>query len=261
MIPRHDYHIHTTYLGCANSTMTVLAIIAECERIGVTSLGITDHLNSFDKLPLHKPIRQDIEALDTSINVYFGVELNFTGCDQKFAFDAATRDELGFQFAIGGIHGSYLDEYDVAKMVEIQHRHHLATCADPLVDILAHPYFFSKGEFDKKGWPWFDSMKPVPAKYARELGQAARDSGTAIEINACANIVSSANNEQYVEEYIEYLSIVAAEGPMFSTGSDAHDINQLKYVGNVWDVASRLGLTEDRIWHPCDAPLNGGNSQ
>ena len=246
--------MHTKYLGCANGTMEIPTMLVECERIGVTSLGITDHLNSLDKLPLHLPIKKDIEALDTSIDVYFGVELNYTGCDQGFAFSEATKEELGFQFAIGGIHGTYLDEYDLAKIVDVQHRHHLATCANPLVDVLVHPYWFGKGEFEKKGWPWFDSMKAVPASYARELGQAAKESGTAIEINGCANLESPAYSEQYVEEYIEFLAVVAGEGAMFSTGSDAHDIQRLTAVCAAWEVASRLGLEADRLWRPSGVP-------
>ena len=65
-LPRHDSHIHTKYLGCANGTMEVPAIVQECERLGVTSLGITDHLNSTNKLALHVPIKKDIEALMTA---------------------------------------------------------------------------------------------------------------------------------------------------------------------------------------------------
>jgi histidinol phosphatase-like PHP family hydrolase len=255
-LPKHDYHMHTKYLGCANTTMEVPAMFAECARIGVTSLGITDHLNTVDKLPLHQPIRKDIRATETSIAVYFGVELNFTGCDQDFAYSKEIRDELGFQFAIGGIHGTYLDEYDLTKIIDIQHRHHLATCAHPLVDVLVHPYWFGKGEFDNKGWQWFDSMKPVPASYARELGKAAKESGTAIEINGCANLDSPAYSKQYVEEYVEYLALVAEEGPMFSTGSDAHDINRLEAVQSAWDVAARIGLTADRIWQPTGTPYS-----
>ena len=159
---RCDYHTHTKYLGCANETMEVPAIVAECKRIGVTSLGITDHLNTLDRLDDHKPIKADLESIETSIDIYFGVELNFLGLDGSFAYSEEVRDEFGFQFAIGGIHGTYLDEYDLDKILEVQHRHHLRTCQDPLVDVLVHPYWFGKGEFDRKGWPWFDSMKPVP---------------------------------------------------------------------------------------------------
>ena len=88
MPPLHcDFHIHTSYLKCANETMDVASIVAEHERLGTTVLGIADHLNSFDKAPLHRHILDDIRALDTDLDVYFGVELNFLACDGQFAFN------------------------------------------------------------------------------------------------------------------------------------------------------------------------------
>jgi len=52
--PKYDFHIHTKYLGCANATMEIPAIVKECERLGVVSLGITDHLDSFEQKTKHK---------------------------------------------------------------------------------------------------------------------------------------------------------------------------------------------------------------
>ncbi len=259
-LPRVDFHIHTKYLGCADATMEVAAIVRECERVGVQRLGITDHLNTLDKLDKHVPIKADLHALAPAIDVYFGVELNYLGCDGVFAYDAGVRERLGFQFAIGGIHGTYLQEYDLAKIVEIQHRHHLKTCADPLVDVLVHPYWFGKGEFDKKQWPWFDSMRPVPERLARELGQVARDTGTAIEINACANLTNKSYSARYVAEYFDFLAIVAAEGPCFSLGSDAHNINKLQDITAAWQFAERLKLPPERIWQPDGPPARAGQA-
>lgn len=256
-IPSFDFHIHTKYLGCANQTMEVPAIVQECRRLGVTALGITDHLNSLDKLELHLPIKRDIQSLAPEMDLYFGVELNFTSADGGFAFSREVKEQYGFQFAIGGIHGTYLDTYDLKKIVDVQHRHHLKTCRDPLVDVLVHPYWFGKGEFDKKGWPWFDSLQSVPESYARELGQTAKETSTAIEINACSNLTNPAYSERYVKEYIEFLAVVAAEGCCFALGSDAHDIGRLKDIRMAWQVAKHLNLPADRIWHPQGQPLKG----
>lgn len=255
--PHYDLHMHTKYLGCANGTMEIPAMLAECERLGVKVMGITDHLNTLDKLPLHRPIRDEIAALQTDIAVYFGVELNYQSCDGEFAYSPEVRDELGFQFAIGGIHSPYVESYDLRQIVEIQHRHHLKTCADPLVQVLVHPYWFGKKTFEQRGWPWFDTMKAVPVAYARELGQAARDSGTAIEINACANLVNPAYSSDYVKEYVEYLGIIASEGALFTVGSDAHDIHRLEHIEAAWRVVEQLGLPPERIWRPTGKPLGG----
>jgi histidinol phosphatase-like PHP family hydrolase len=238
--------------------MEVPAMLRECERLGVTCLGITDHLNSLDKLKDHLPIRDDILRLETEVEVYFGVELNFTGCDQGFAFSQAVKEQLGFQFAVGGIHGAYLKEYDVRKLVDIQHRHHLKTCEDPLVEVLVHPYWFWKGEFDKGGWPWFDSMKPVPESYARELAQASKETGTAIEINGSANLDNPDYSKDFVKEYFDYLAILADEGAIFTVASDAHDIKRMATVQAAWQVVERLNVPPDRVWRPTCRPMAGG---
>jgi histidinol phosphatase-like PHP family hydrolase len=98
-------------------------------------------------------------------------------------------------------------------------------------------------------------MKAVPESYARELGQAAKETGTAIEINGCANLINPAYSEQYVNEYADYLSIIAGTGCLFSLASDAHDINRLAAAIAAREMAERIGLTEDRIWLPTAEPL------
>lgn len=253
--PKFDFHIHPKHAGCANATMELPAIIQECHRAGATAIGITDHLNRPEQLPIHRQIRDELLAMESPIDVFFGVELNFTGCDQGFVFSDEIKREYQFQFAIGGIHSTYLKEYDVDKIIEIQHRHHLKTCADPLVDVLVHPYWFSKKEFKDKEWKLFDSMKPVPESMTRELAQAARETATAIEINVSANLFPTSCPESYIQEYIEYLGILAEEGVTFCVGSDAHDINKLKAIDIAWDVVEKLGVPEERIWRPLVEPL------
>lgn len=248
--PKCDYHMHTKYLKCADDTMEIEAIVQECIRLGVTSIAITDHLNTLDKVVLHKLIKEDIEKINADIEIFFGAELNFTGCDEGFVFNEEIKEQYGFQFANGGIHGTYLEKYDLKELVDIQHRHHLKTCRDPLVDVLVHPYWFNSNEFKKKGFPWFNTMKAVPETFTRELGQAARETGTAIEINADAIFIKKEYSEDFKKEYIDYLAILAEEGVQFALGSDAHTITSLKEITAAWDVVEKLGLSEDRIWKP-----------
>jgi len=255
---RSDMHTHTKYLGCADKTMEIDAIVQECTRIGVTSLGITDHLNSLDKLELHRPIKKDLEAVSTSIDIYFGVELNYMGMDGEFAFNAELKEEFGFQFAIGGIHSPYVDEYDLKRITDIQHRHHIKTCQDPLVDVLVHPYWFSPNTFKNKDWPLPEDMLYVPKSYTRELGQVAKETGTAIEINGGGNLRNPGYPDGYEKAYIEYLSILADEGPLFSVGSDAHTVGRLDDIEASWNVIDELGLPADRIWMPGGKPFKAG---
>ena len=256
--PRYDLHTHTKYLGCANETMEVPAILAECKRLGVTTLAITDHLNRPEQIAQHVPISRDIAAAEVDLEVYFGVELNFMSCDGPLAIDRQQMEECGFQLVVGGIHETFLDEYDLAKIIDIQHRHHLAICENPLVDVLVHPYWFGRGEYDRKGFPLFDSMKAVPEAYVRELGQAATATGTAIEINGGAGMINDPDRPEFTEQYMDYLTGLAEQGPMFTTCSDAHDVGHLARVNFAWDAVEQLGLSDERICRPKGKPAAGG---
>ncbi len=244
--------MHPKHAGCANATMELPAIVQQSHSVGVVAIGITDHLNRPEQIPLHRQIRDELLTMQSPVDVFFGVELNFTGCDQGFVFSEEIKQEYQFQFAIGGIHSTYLNEFDLDKIIEIQHRHHLKTCEDSLVDVLVHPYWFSRKEFKDKNWPFIESMKPVRESLTRELAQAAKETGTAIEINVGANI---RRQKDYVEEYVDYLSIFAQEGTMFTIGSDAHSIDHLLDIKLAWDVVDRLGIPEERIWRPATEPL------
>lgn len=256
-VPRRDLHIHTRHIGCANATMEIPAILAECARLGCETVAITDHLNRPDQLPTHELIRELLRMAKPPFEVFFGCELDFTGCDQGFCFSAEIKERYGFQFAIGGIHASYIEEYDLAKLLAIRHRHHLKVCADPLVNVLVHPYWFWMGEFIDHGWPWFKSMKDVPRSDIRELGQAAAESGTAIEINGTGIFNNDDYGATFQAEYEEFLHMLAAEGASFTVSSDAHDINALKHVETSWAVAERLNLPAERFWKPAGKAFNG----
>lgn len=253
---RCDYHIHTRYLGCGNATMEVAAIAARCEGLGLGSIAITDHVNRMEDIPKHQAIAQDIKQLETTVGVHFGVELNFMGADGNFAYSEQIRDELGFQFAIGGVHETYLDGYDLERLVAVQHRHHLRTCADPLVAVLVHPWWFGRGEFETKGYPWFCDLAAVPGSLMRELADAAVGTQTAIEVNATAILVNPHYGPRFQAQYRDFLSLLNERGVHFSLGSDAHDINALDHIQAAQQLVRDIGIPLERVWHPSAPPVN-----
>ncbi len=262
--PRLDFHIHTYHLGCANATMTIPAIIAETRRLGLETIAITDHLNTLDRLPLHRKIREDLERYDGEPGpaIYFAVELNYQGPDGEFAYSPEVRDEYGFQFAIGGIHSNYTTSLDPREIVEIQHRHHLKTCMNPLVDILVHPYWLGSRDHLVDGivrnWQEEPSLRHVPESYIRELGQVARETGTAIEVSGSMVGYGKGYSDAFVEAYREYLSVLAEEGVLFAPASDAHDISNLALAESAWQVIESLGIGPDRVWRPAGPPFLPG---
>ena len=260
LLHRYDFHIHAGHVGCANATMQVPAIVEECQRLGVTDLAITDHMDRPEQLPAHMAIREEIARLEPDINVFFGAECNFLSPEGRFFLDPEQMQEHGFQFVIGGIHDLYMDgQHDIGKLIAIQHRHHLLTCENPMVEVLVHPYWMARDWFTARGWPFIDSLKVIPQAYVEELAQASVETGTAIEINA-TGILAHKNYAHLRAEYVDYLAALAEDGVTFSVGSDAHDITHLANIGVAWEVAEGIGLSEDRVWHPRCKPLAGPDS-
>ena len=133
-----DYHLHTVHLGCANQTMTVEALLRRCEEWRMTSIGITDHLNSLDRLPDHEKIARDLQECSADLEVFFGAELNVVSIDPEpqMPYDEEAAQRLGFTYTVAGPHGTYCgDEYDLEKIVKTQHELMVWCLRNPVVDV------------------------------------------------------------------------------------------------------------------------------
>jgi len=246
-----DYHIHTFYQKCGNATLTVESIIRRAEAIGLTSIAITDHLNHRGQLPNFPLIKRDIEQVETSLEVWFGCELNFDGCDGQWAYDEAVRDEYGFEVVVGGIHSAYTNSQDPIEVIDIQHRHHMRTLEDPLVHVLVHPYWFGQGELNLRTPEWWQKlMEEFPEDRIVELAQASAANDSPIELNSSAIFCNRAYNAGFQLAYIEFVRKLGENGALFTFCSDAHDINQLGQSDYAEGLLDGLGVPEAQVWRP-----------
>jgi histidinol phosphatase-like PHP family hydrolase len=152
---------------------------------------------------------------------------------------------------IGGPHTSYHDKPDRAAIIDLQHKLMLDVIANPLVDVLVHPWWFGAGEF-KPGGPmeWLTDMGQIPDWHARELGEAAVRHGTAIEANHSAFFSENQYGPAFCESYPHYLAQVGASGCRFTVGSDAHDIGRLPGVHPMMAMLEGVGIGRERLWWP-----------
>jgi histidinol phosphatase-like PHP family hydrolase len=246
-----DYHIHTFYQKCGNATLTVENIIRRSEAIGLTSIAITDHLNHRGQLDNFRLIQRDIQPVETSVEVWFGCELNFDACDGNWAYDEAVRDEYGFEVVVGGIHAAYTDSQDPMEVIDIQHRHHMRTLEDPLVHVLVHPYWFGDGDLNARTPEWWQKlMEEFPEDRIVELAHASAANRAAIELNSEAIFCKSAYSAGFQAAYIEFVRRLAQHGALFSFASDAHDINHLGSSDYAEGLLDGLGVPEAQVWRP-----------
>jgi len=252
MTARYDLHIHTTYLKCANESMTVPAILQRCEGLGLQTIAITDHLNAPEFLPKHELIKQDLAQINSQMKIYFGVEVNVINKDTgAVSIDREQLAQGGFETVIGGPHTSYFSEPDKSAIIDLQHRLMLQVIANPLVDVLVHPWWFGAGEF-KPGGPmeWLTDMGQIPDWHAREIADAALAHGTAIEANHSAFFTAAQYGEAFRESYPHYIASIAQRGVKISISTDAHDIKQLDGIHHMMEVLESVGVTRDQLWTP-----------
>jgi len=257
MLKGTDYHIHTKYLKCADDTMTLPAIVGRCEELGLKSIGIADHLNVRENYYQFAYIKRDIAALDTQLEVFFGAEINLLDGRGEIPYDEAMRDAIGLEFAIGGPHGAYVEHDDRRKIVEIHHRFLCQFAADPLIDVVVHPWWFGKGEFDQKGLRWFEDLSDVPEEFTLEFAETAIKHGTAIEVNPRATYESPNYGERFSEDYKDYIALLNEQGVTFALASDAHTLGRLgdSLTGDA--LLEKLGVPDERIWTPAKGKTRG----
>jgi histidinol phosphatase-like PHP family hydrolase len=248
----YDFHIHTTYLKCANETMSVPALVQRCESLGLEAIAITDHLNAPEFLPKHALIKQDLAEISSDMKIYFGVEVNVINKDTgAVSIDEAQLAQGGFELVIGGPHASYFDRPDKAAIIDLQHQLMLQVIANPLVDVLVHPWWFGGGEF-KPGGPmeWLTDMGQIPDWHAQEIAEAALAHGTAIEANHSAFFTENQYGQAFRETYPHYLASIAQRGVKMSLATDAHDINRLDGIHEMMDILEGVGVTREQLWTP-----------
>ena len=83
----------------------------------------------------------------------------------------------------------------------------------------------------------------------------ARETGTAIEINASACFLAMGGDD-WRAAYMDYLAVLAEQGATFSLGSDSHAYAGLKQIALSWNAAEQLGLDASRIFRPKCKALN-----
>jgi len=248
----YDFHIHTKYLKCANETMGVPELVRRCESLGLEAIAITDHLNAPEFLPKHDLIKQDLREIDSRMRIYFGVEVNVINKETgAVSIDEEQLARGGFEMVIGGPHASYYSEPDREGIIDLQHGLMLQVLANPLVDVLVHPWWFGAREFQPGGpMEWLTDMTRIPDWHTRELAEAALKHGKAIEANHSAFFTENQYGPAFRETYPRYLAEIARRGVKISIATDAHDIARLDGIHPMMEILEGVGITREQLWTP-----------
>jgi histidinol phosphatase-like PHP family hydrolase len=277
---RWDWHIHSHHSPCGHREATLQGVVRGAREAGMEHAGIADHLNCRRNEPAVAACRAEFDALPDRAGLHFAVEVtcirrwdletneslgekgNIYGFQSGGPADGeltihlpdAVRERLRPQYVVAGAHNALGAPFEREALIRQQHRQHMFLATHPQVNILAHPFWWNGPGADARGdyraEPWFDDFSVVPRSMHDELAAAARENGTAIEINPGGIFLNPHYTDAFKSQYWDFLALMKGAGVKFSFASDSHAAQYEDRLASIRDGVESLGLTDDDVWFP-----------
>ena len=250
-----DTHVHSfrSFVGAPN--MTLGNIAQKAAELGVGVVAITDHLMKPEDVEGLKATKRDImefnaKAMD-GVKILYGVEVCVTGKDGSTLFTRGLADELACDVVIGGVHETYMPKgASLGDMVTEQCRHHIMLMENPLMDILVHPWWLDKAEFERLGIPWPDDLSFIPKDRIIELAHTSKATGTYIEISTMSGLCNKDVSERFRADFYDYYRLLYEEGALFAIGTDTHELSEMGTFSLAKSLIASIGMDEERLYRP-----------
>ncbi|MFC1461237.1 hypothetical protein ACFLQR_01805 [Verrucomicrobiota bacterium] len=272
-----DWHIHSRN-SCDGACMTVSDLVCLAAEKGIRDFGLTDHIHTPFNLPDLAASRREFLAIPDFPNFHFGVEASCvsqweldeiaTGRYESPVYGLRSDGPADGPLAIGlnaGDIETYRIEYIIAgahwpmyvpmtrdAVIRDYHRQNMFLATHPLVDIVAHPWWWMGHWQDADGGypaePWFDDFNRIPKSMHDEFAMAALEHDTIVEININAMLVNKGYPERFKPQYLQYLAELKAQGVKLCLGSDCHSA----HYEIAFDTAARMldsvGIRDGDLW-------------
>lgn len=228
-----DWEIHATAYRGQDERMTVAGIVTRCAELGLTHIGILDHLALERGWPAEglKKVLADFDDLQVppGLKVYRGAEVDIAerGCMSELP---EVREELGLDYVIGSVHEG--------RREGATEKEHVSRQFDLMMHVLQEPR-----PIDILGHPWGGrSLGQVPDHMLRQLFRAAAGLGVGVEVSAQFG-ADRADLELLIQQALE-------EGAKLAPASDAHAYEHLGETAELQPVLTAAGAQSDHLWFP-----------
>lgn len=272
-----DWHIHSRN-SCDEAALAMADLLAAAPRLGIRDFGVTDHLHTPYNLPDIANSRSEFDSVAPGPRFHFGIEVS---CVSAWELDEVARGRhdrpvygvraggprgaplaigleredigrFGIEFVVGGAHWPMYVPFEREAIIRDYHRQNMFLAQHPLVDIVAHPWWWMGDGQDAAGnypdEPWLGDFARIPRSMHDEFAAACREGGTKAEINLGAILLSPRYPESFRRQYAEYLAELKGKGVRLSIGSDCHDA---QYAPDFAGASARLdavGISESDCW-------------
>ena len=257
-----DYHIHTHYVGCAGSEMTIPAILEHARRVERTSIAITDHCDTPGRLAKNRMIRDELERTDPGdLEVFFGCELNIQNLDGEFFLSPEQVREERFELVLAGVHSTWFGpgEATLAQIIERQIDLMCKVASSPMVDVLVHPWWIPGSQFQGELAEQFTSLEQVPDELTQRMVETCNANGTAIEFNVGATWAHPHTADEFKASYTDYVAKWVELGARVALCSDAHSLARFDLLPRGEQVLAEIGLPDEQVWRPQNEPTVVGS--
>lgn len=247
-----DWHIHSRN-SCDGACIPVGELIGRAAAKGIRDFGLTDHLHTPINLPDIVRSRAEYDASNPSSRFHFGIEVSVVsqweldriaaggcegctyglreggpaGADLAIALTQDHIKQFGIEYVVGGTHWPMYVPRERDAVIRDYHRQNMFLATHPLVDIVAHPWWWMGQWMDADGRyttdPWLDDFRKVPQSMHDEFAAAAVQHGAAVEINLGAMLLNPWYPPSFAGQYVEYIGFLHSRGVKLSIGSDCHD--------------------------------------
>jgi histidinol phosphatase-like PHP family hydrolase len=269
-----DWHIHSDN-SCDVACMRVSDLVSGAAAAGIEDFGLTDHLHTPYNLPDVAASREEFLSVRPSQRFHFGVEVSCVsqweldeiaagghadpvyglrkggppGATPAIGLTAMDIERLGIEYVVGGTHWPMYVPLERQGVIADYHRQNMFLATHPLVNIVAHPWWWmghwadSAGRFTAE--PWLDDFGVIPRSLHDEFAAAVKEHGKAVEINLAAMLLNNNYPDSFKAQYLEYLAWLKGRGVALSIGSDCHsrlyDINFERSAAMLESVGFRDG--------------------
>ena len=249
-----DTHIHSYRSFVGDGNMTLLNIAERSAELGIDVAAVTDHLmknEDVEDLVITRNEILDFRSQGHKTSILFGVEVCETAADGSILLDKKLCEDMCFEVVIGGVHETHMPHgASLGDMAVMQHRHHIMMMENPLVEILVHPWWLDKSEFERLSIEWPEDMSFIPEELTVELANASRRTNTYIEISTMSGLCNKDTSPKFKQDLLEYYRLLNREGALFAVGTDTHELSEMTTFSSASDLIKAINISESRMWQP-----------
>jgi len=272
-----DWHIHTRN-SCDEASLSVADLIRRASELGIRDFGVTDHVHTPVNMPDIVASYEEFWGRAPTPRMHFGIEISVVsqweldeiatgnhgqptyglreggppGGQLAIGITAEDIARLGVEYVVGGAHWPMYVPRERDAVIRDYQRQNMFLATHPLVDVVAHPWWWQGHWRDTDGRyttdPWLGDFGVIPQSMHDEFAAALIEHRKVAEINIEAMLLTRAYPDTFKRQYLEYLAALRVLGVTLAIGSDCHDAGYDIDFARAFEMLRSVGIRDEDLW-------------